>query len=126
MLVFAVSSVGDYAHLAEFTRDGGVVRVGEYVHNLEAAGAHEGGAKRDLGANARTRESPTKTILHRSTMSANGTAVVVAGGKDETSCSASAAAGFPAVAPMEGSSVVVVVTFFVRRSLRPFGSDSLG
>ena len=39
---------------------GGVVRVGEYVHNLEAAGAHEGGAKRDVGANARTRESPNQ------------------------------------------------------------------
>ena len=60
MLVFAVPSVGDYAYLAELTRDGGVVRVGEYVHNLEAAGAHEGGAKRDLGANARTRESPNQ------------------------------------------------------------------
>ena len=39
---------------------GGVMRVGEYFHNFEAAGAHEGGAKRDLGANARTRDSPNQ------------------------------------------------------------------
>ncbi len=60
MLVFAVPFVGKYAYSAESARSRGVVRVGEYFHNLEAAGAHEGGAKRDLGANARTRDSPNQ------------------------------------------------------------------
>ena len=63
MLVFAVPFVSNYAYLAELTRNGRVMRVGEYFHNLEAASAHESGAKRDLGANARTRESPNQHDL---------------------------------------------------------------
>ena len=58
MLVFAVSFVGEYAYLAELARNRGVVRVGEYFHNLEAASAHESGAERNLGANACSRKSP--------------------------------------------------------------------
>ena len=60
MLVFAVPPVGIDADLTAFARNRGVMRVGEYFHNFEAAGAHEGGAKRDLGANARTRDSPNQ------------------------------------------------------------------
>ena len=45
------------AHLAERNLDGRVVRVGEYLHDLEAASAHERGAERNLGANACSRTS---------------------------------------------------------------------
>ena len=50
-------------------------------------------------------------ILTRLVMSADEAAVVLAGGRDETSCSASAAAGGPAVVSVEDGYVVAVVTF---------------
>ena len=60
VIVAAVRLSHSRAHLAERTRDGRVVRVGEYLHDLKAAGAHESGAKRDLSANASTRITPNQ------------------------------------------------------------------
>ena len=50
-------------------------------------------------------------ILTRFVTSVDEAAVVLAGGRGDTSCSASAVAGGPAVVSVEDGSVVAVVTF---------------
>ena len=58
MLTLAVSFLGIDADLAKINGDRDMVGVGEYFDNLKATSAHESGAERNLGANARSRKSP--------------------------------------------------------------------
>ena len=58
MRSLAVFLVNVDAHLATINGDGDMVGVGVYFDSLEAASAHESGAERNLGANARSRKSP--------------------------------------------------------------------
>ena len=58
MLTLAVSFLGIDADLAKINGDRDMVEVGEYFDNPKATSAHESGAERNLGANARSWESP--------------------------------------------------------------------